>query len=242
MKGLGRRASFLAFCALLTTALCATAFSVFYQELIANATVTTGTLDGSVVCASGTDNEAAGWPTAAPYDSYPALEHPVDVATSGVKQPDVQHLEIEFKKAYPGYAYRCEVRVENTGTVAWHLENVLYIVQKCDEHGEHCAPLLPGPSIHASWTTHCDGSTCAWGDLGVKPPAAHANDWSPIYASIKDQEGCQVHAEDPALTAWLLVGINDPAEQKSVYKISLSYQLEQWNESAWYGCTQPRTP
>jgi hypothetical protein len=228
---------------LLATTLSAAGFSMFYEELTAKATVTTGTLDGSVVCANGADNEATGWPTGQPYDSYPALEHPVDIAGGGVQQPDVQHLTIELKDAYPGYAYRCEVRVQNTGTVAWHLENVAYIVQKCDANGKHCAPLLPGPSIHASWTTHCDGSVCAWGDLGVAPPSPHPlTDWSPIYASVKDQEGCQVHADDPSLTAWLLVGVNGSAEENAVYKISLSYQLKQWNESAWYGCTQPRTP
>ncbi len=39
-----------------------------------------------------------------------------------------------------------------------------------------------------------------------------------------------------------MVGVNHTAAQNAVYKVALSYTLQQWNESAWLGCGQPRTP
>ncbi len=56
MKGLGKRATILAILALCATAFSAAGYSVWYEELRAEATVNTGTLDGSVIC----DNPARG--------------------------------------------------------------------------------------------------------------------------------------------------------------------------------------
>lgn len=241
MKGLGKRATIIAILALCSTAFSAAGYSLWSEELRAEATVNTGTLDGLVVCDNAADNEAQGWPTNDPYSAYPSPTSPHDVGGGGAQGTTSHLIDVVLKDTYPGYAFRCEVHVSNTGSVAWHLEDITYQVSECDANGGDCHSLNPIDPAHKTWTTNCAGAACTWGDKGVTPPVA-GQTWSPIFASVENQEGCQLHHDDPALAAWLMVGVNQPASEHVVYKVALSYTLQQWNESAWTGCGQPRTP
>lgn len=239
MKGLGRQASFLALLALLATAFSTAAYGLWHEELTVSATINTGTLDGALSCTNQLDNEGASWPATAPYSSYPSASPLKNKASATLQAIDTHRVQVVVLDAYPGYAFRCDLRVANSGTVAWHVEDIAFDILKCDQQGANCTPVVPGPQ---TWTTRCNGIECAWGDLGVSPAnPALLPLWSPLYATVRDYEGCQVHSTDPALAASLFGGINQSAAKLSVYKVSLSYRLYQWNESAWTGCNEPRT-
>jgi hypothetical protein len=58
---------------------------------------------------------------------------------------------------------------------------------------------------------------------------------------VANREGCQVH-QNQNIQSSLFVGINQPAKENTKYVIELHYQVNQWNESAWNGCNQPKPP
>jgi hypothetical protein len=121
------------------------------------------------------------------------------------------------------------------------VENIEFTVEKCELPAGPCTPLGPPP---ASQTTTCpivSNSDCTWGDLGINPPdyPDGLEDWSPIYLEVENWEGCQVH-QNQDLDASLFIGVNQSAKENTKYVISVTYTVNQWNESAWEGCNNPK--
>ena len=243
MNALGKRAGFLALVLVMSTALVGAAYTLWYEDVQVSATVATTSLDASIACAPPAENEDPSWPPVGVFNAYPKPNPLKEVASaSALPQTDLHEVELLVENAYPGYAWDCEVHIFNTDPLPWHLENIAIVVEECDQNGANCVVLGPPPP---SWTTVCAGLACSWGDLGINPPGypSGLDTWSPLFAAVTNWEGCQVHEEDFfGLSGSLFVGINQSAKENVVYKLTVTYTVNQWNESAWNGCNQPKQP
>ena len=221
MRGLGRKLSFLAAVAVMATALAGAAHTLWYERLTLGANITTGTLDGSILCATNLDNENPSWPAPGtpidPFEQYPKANPLKDVATALVtRQGSTLHeWVLQVGNTYPGYMFDCEIHVANTGTVPWHVELVQIKVTLPD-----------GTTVFGS----CGRMKCTYGD---RDP--YTQGLSELYVEVANFEGCQVHANDDK-NASLFIGINQAAKEASQYKVELAYQVNQWNESNWFDC------
>ena len=226
MQGLIKRLSFLAIVMVVAIGTLGAAYTLWYEDLELHADVSTGTLTGEIVCATNLDNENPSWPAPPssidPFEQYPKAEPLKDVATDLIThQGDtLQEWVLEVGNTYPGYMFDCELHIANTGTVPWHVEIVTLEV------------MLPNGDLVLG---SCEGSKCTLGDKDPITPGL-----SPIYVEIANFEGCQVHAEED-VNASLFVGVNQSAEEGSLYKVWLTYRVNQWNESTWNDCRDPRT-
>lgn len=241
MNALGQRAGFLAMMLVIATALVGAAYTLWFEDVQISATAATTSLDASIACAPPAENEDSSWSGLPPFSVYPKPNPLKEVASATLETQTDQHLvELTIDNAYPGYAWDCEIHVVNTDPLPWHMENIAFAVEECDAVGSNCVPLGPPP---ASWTTVCTTFTCTWGDPGMNPPTypSGLTTWSPLFAAVTNWEGCQVHKEDFfGLSGSLFVGINQSAKENVVYKLTVTYTVNQWNESAWSGCHQPR--
>lgn len=238
MKGLGRKASFLAIVAVLATALFGSAYSLWFEELSATTNITTSSLDAQITCTDARDNELASWPVVGPFfQAYPKANPLKDVASASVlpQTPPFHSVELQISNAYPGYAWDCEVEVSNTAAVPWHLEDLKVTVLECDVDGENCAPVQPASG---AWTTQCPvfSGICFWGNRGINPPTYPngLENWSPLYVDVNNWKGCQIH-EPYWLSGSLHIGVNQSAKQSTKYKLLIEYQVNQWNESGYTG-------
>ncbi|MBI2765100.1 MAG: hypothetical protein HYX53_04220 [Chloroflexi bacterium] len=225
MKGLGKRASFLAMAAVVAIALLGSAYTLWFEDLTLAANVSTGTLDAQIVCGPPVDNENPFWfPFGVPYANYPPANPLKDVATGPTSAPNGPHeWLLTVGNTYPGYMAGCELHAYNTGTVPWHLEAEQIVITGTD-----------GTSI----TADCSGSfnsTCTAGSLGIGTNTSG----DPVYVQMKNYEGCQVHAPDD-LNMSIFVGVNQIAKENTTYTIRLKFRLNQWNESEWLGCGQKK--
>jgi hypothetical protein len=243
MNALGRKPAFLALVLLAATAVVGSAYTLWYEQLQINTTVSTTTLDASIACSPPGENEDAQWSSFLPFSKYPKPNPLKEVGSVVLEEQDGPHLvELTIEDAYPGYAFDCEVHIVNTDPLPWHMESVQIVVEECDENGENCEVLGPPPT---SWATSCVGFSCTWGNSGVNPPnyPAGLDTWSPLFAYVTNWQGCQVHQGDEfGLPGSFFVGINQSAKENTVYKVSVVFQVNQWNESAWNGCFQPKPP
>lgn len=243
MSMVGKRSGLLALVLVMATALVGSAYTLWYEDLQLSATVATAELDASITCSQPVENESTQWPEGGLFDEYPIADPLKQVASVQKITPQVGPHEVELtvSNAYPGYAWDCEIHIFNTAPVPWHLETIEVIVEECDENGANCQVLDPPPP---SWTMSCVGQTCKWGDLGINPPnyPNGLDTWSPLYIALPNWQGCQVHEEDSlGLSGSLVVGVNQSAKENTVYKITLKYRVQQWNESKWHDCRVLRT-
>lgn len=244
MKGLGRKASFLAIVAVLATAVMGSAYSLWFEELSATTNITTSHLDAKIGCIKPVDNEmpVPNWQTGGWFDLYPNASPLKDVAdTIVLTQPNSHLMELQVSNAYPGYAWDCEIHITNPSPLPWHIEDFVIKVLECDSTGIICNPITPPPAPAPPWAMTCTQYTCSWGSLGISPPnfpnglAA----WSPFNVVIPNWRGCQVHDTDllgPFNGGSLLFGVNQSAKENTKYKIQIEYQVNQWNESSYDGC------
>lgn len=250
MKGLGTKATFLFLSLTLATAVLGSAYTLWFEDLRLEANVTTTTLDGEILCGQVGDNEATNWP-APPSGQDPFGEYPEgpklgpggtlkDVATSIVSDggEDFPHeWSLIVGNTYPGYALDCEVEIFNTAPLPWHVEDMTVTVEECEVPNGPCVLL-------DAWELVCDlDEDCTWGDLGINPPnyPDGLDEWSPVYVEVESFLGCQLHQGDD-LAASLFIGVNQSAKENVKYVITLSYQVNQWNESIWDGCGSLKDP
>ena len=242
MNALGRKSAFLALLLVMATAFAGSAYTLWYEDLQISAQVSTTSLDASIACSPPGENEDSQWSSFPPFGTYPQPDPLKEVGSVVLESQAGPHLvELTIDNAYPGYAWDCEVHVVNTAPLPWHMEDIQIVVEECDENGANCVVLGPPPP---SWVTTCAGGTCRWGDLGISPPTypTGLETWSPLFAAVTNWEGCQVHQEDFfGLSGSFFVGINQSAKEDTVYKISVTYTVNQWNESVWNGCNTPKS-
>lgn len=250
MNGIGRRLSALFVVTVVATAMLGAAHTLWYENLKISAQVSATELDGQIRCGAVSDNEDLDewqWPPPPsnvfpPHTQYPhgPLLGPggtlKDVATGPVSSnpspPDFHEWSIVVGNAYPGFAFDCEVELRNNAPLPWHVETMAITVEECELPGGPCV-------VVDAWELECGvgGYGCEWGDLGINPPnyPDGLDEWSPIYATIESFLGCQVH-QGQIKSSSLFIGVNQSAKENTRYVITLSYQVNQWNESGWYGC------
>lgn len=250
MTSIGKKAGLLALCSVIATALLGSAYSLWFEDVQISAVAATAELDGEIICGQVGDNEATNWPAPPtsqdPFGEYP--EGPLlgpggtlkDVATQiisdgGEGYPHEWSLIVG--NTYPGYALDCEVEIFNTASVPWHVEQMVITVEECEIPSGPCVLL-------EAWELDCESEDdCFWGDLGINPPnyPDGLDEWSPVYVEVENFLGCQLHEGDD-LAASLFMGVNQSAKENIEYRITLSYQVNQWNESIWGGCGVQRQP
>jgi hypothetical protein len=225
MRRLGRKASFLALIAVLATAMLGAAYSLWFENLTLTAHVTTGTLDGKIRCGIPTDNETNGWDDSSePFNSYPQAVPLKDVATTPTgSQNGVHEWDIIVSNTYPGYMLDCEYHLTNTGSVPWHIETEVITVST----GAPPVVIENGVCDTADPFNH---GFCIAGEISPTNPAGH-----PIYVQIEDIRGCQVHHNGEEEGS-LFIGVNQSAHENTTYTITISFQVNQWNESLWDNC------
>jgi len=233
MAGLGRKLSFLLAVAVIATATLGAAHTLWYEDLDLHTQVQTGTLDATIVCGVPGDNENPAWPSppglAQPFASYPKADPLKDVASPITVEATSQYIySLSVENAYPGYMLNCEYHGQNLGSVAVHVEQILIRVTRQQE-GEADVDLGFGV---------CEGNFCRYGDRGVNPPNP-GDEWSEVWAQVANDEGCQLHTEEE-VNGSFFVGINQPAHEEVTYLIEVIFQLNQWNESGWWGCGDPK--
>jgi hypothetical protein len=123
-----------------------------------------------------------------------------------------------------GDTVQCSLTITNAGTVAWHLEGQVLTVLPPD--------IAPYTAVCAGYPGDCVGG-------GVWPEPLSGNS-QPLFVSLDDMRGCQVHAGD-SVEGSLFVGVNQSAVPDATYDIELTITVNQWNESEWDGCGDPRS-
>ncbi len=213
MKSIGQKATFLAICAVLATALMTVATTLWSEDLTLSASLTTGEVDASISCSQLSDNDgpSSGWAEA----DYPAGSAGNNANVTGSASSDGYAFNLNVAKGYPGFAILCKYKLLNNGTVPWHLEV------------EALRASLPGGS---SIDGTCDGTLCS---LGSATPTDTKG--PPIYARMNDLRGCQLHGGEKKEGS-VLIGINQSAEQHVDYNVTIKLRVNQWNESGWLGC------
>ncbi len=211
MTSIGRKAGFLATVALIATVGMSMAYALWFEDLQANIDVTTGTLDGALACESVGDNESGGV-----YESHSASDPPKDFAeVSDGPGGSAHEWTIDVSGAYPGYEFDCQLVITNTGSIPWHIESELIVV---DGDQIDCDAPYPG--------------NCTYGTADPHSP-------DPLYVEIGAVEGCQVHGNDD-LNVPVFIGVNEAAGALTTYTITFQFHLQQWNVSDWAGCGAPR--
>lgn len=236
MRGAGRKASFLGVMAVMATALLGAAYTLWYENINVTANVATGTLDGRIICGGIVgDNDGIninGDIVIGPGDipggtisGYPVPIPDKDVGHVISSQVNDHEVLITVTNAYPGYAIDCEFELSNIGSVMWHVETEIITVDVPvgDPYGDYNSiPCLAG------------ATNCVAGSVGPTNPLA-----PPIYVRARNIQGCQIHpGTDNDESGSIIIGVNQSAIESSTYIIKLTFQINQWNESGWYGCRQ----
>ena len=115
MRPLGQKASFLALAAVIATAVTGAAHAMWFEDLRLTTNVITGTLDARIGCDPG-DPEGL---------------------TLDVDASNLPALVLTVSDAEPNTSFSCLLSIENTGTLAWHLES-----QEVSQTGDDAKPLL----------------------------------------------------------------------------------------------------
>ena len=227
MNALGKRAGFLALVLVMSTALVGAAYTLWYEDVQISTHVTTGELDGRIECGVRDDNEdESGWTNVPPADSYPQADPLKDVADPVIGDgTDPHNYVLTLSNVYPGYMADCELHILNTGTVPWHIEMEQIVVT------EGATTVLTG---------QCDAPNpfsqgeCWAGDISPTDP-----DGEPLYVEFSDLRGCQVHEGNQKVGS-IFIGVNQSAEESTTYTVILKFRIQQWNESYWHNCGDPR--
>ena len=248
MKRVHKQFAIVAMAVVLGTALIGSAYTLWFEDLELHADVTTGELDGWIICGTGVvDNDGfdingdwlsdPGFPLANIF-GYPHADPLKDVGQVTKAENDGDHTYlIEIVNAYPGYAVDCELelRNQNGGTIPWHVETLEIMVRKTLPNGDVIE--LVGPVV-------CDPfpGDCVWGTEPFEPPpTAFDPNSSQISVVVPNFQGCQVHPGDE-VDGSLIIGVNQAAMEGSKYEIWIKFQINQWNESGWSGCGQQTGP
>ena len=105
-----RIASVLMAVALTATALLGAAGTTWYEALSASTTVTTTSLDATVVCSSLSETD------------------PNNSITPGSSANGPYSWVLSIASAYPGYALTCNYTLTNNAPVPWHIETLTVVV------------------------------------------------------------------------------------------------------------------
>lgn len=129
MNRLGKKAAVLALLAVVATALMGAAYTLWYEDLSLNATVSTGTVNGT-------------WNVVANCSDVESKDVGHFVLGPGTVPIVSDTLTLEVTGAYPQYFVNCELHIKGLGSVPFHIESY-----QLD---------LAGPGVPAGTSKLCD--------------------------------------------------------------------------------------
>lgn len=198
----------------------AVAHALWFQVLTLDAQIDTGELRVRWSGLSCNENEPPN-----PFDVEGFPIQTKDVGTLVSLRTD-ELITVTVTNAYPGYAVDCELEWRNVGSVPVHLERWLLTVDD---------PLtLESPDFIVECLADVCESFPGGPDLyGLVPP-------DPIYARLNDPNiGCQLHTGEGSDSSFIF-GVRQTAKENTTYVLKLYAQFNQWNESAWNDCDEPK--
>ena len=231
MRGLGRRVSLLAVFAVIATALLGSAYTLWYENLRLTMNVATATLDGQVQCGNAADNDntPANWGLLGAHAFYsapnPAAMPPSgvgNIVASGPIDSTFHTWQLTISNAYPGYALDCEFELFNNGSVPWRIETEVIQVDTPSQQTGYSST-CGAPHVGLCWAGSYPTNATSWTDkTGL-----------PIFAQAKDYRGCSVNS---GTQGSFFIGVNQSALEHATYRVTLKFQVNQWNESQWSDC------
>lgn len=235
MRGIGRRASFLCVMAVMATALMGAAYTLWYEKLTLEANITTGVLDvtwDTFSCGDNEDPLKNGLQFGVSADNWLFTNKNVGSFVSSPYPSD--ELTLDVTNAYPGYAVDCKLEFLNKGTVPVHIERI-FMELDLDNDLDFDDGLID--CILQNGQPSCRNL-----DPLVDPWPSTVNP-APLYIRWRDGpafgQGCQVHSGE-SLTADFFIGVRQPALENQTYRVRLTLQANQWNESGWNDCGDPK--
>ncbi len=199
-------------------ALLAIANALWFQTLSLHASVSTAEVKVEWTGMSCQDNETA---SGFHFRGWPNPSKDVGKFTNDVGDD----LTLTLSNAYPGYGVDCELELVDTGNVPVHLEQWEITVDD------------PSTPQNPDLVVHCTKSPCKTRPGG---PELYLPIGDPIYGELVDGIGCQLHADDQMASSFR-VGVRQTAHENTTYVVKLHAQFNQWNESAWNGCGDPKS-
>ncbi len=229
MFSIGRTSGVLALVLVVVTALVGAAYTLWYEEVQVSATVSTANLDGQIQCGNAADNDEIPnlWGQLGPHRFYlppSPLKDIGDIVSSAPSDSTYHNWVLTISNAYPGYAFDCQFELFNNGTVPWHIETEVIAVDTPDPQADYTGQ-CGSPHTGLCWAGTYPTSQTTWQDPTVPP----------IFVQAKDYRGCQVHEIGPQGS--FFIGVNQSALEGKTYKVTLKFQVNQWNESQWSDCT-----
>jgi hypothetical protein len=211
----------LALGSLVAVTIVAAASALWFQVLTIDASVTTDELEVQLRGLNCNDNE--------PDNPFQVVGWPIQTKDVGDFDVVLAEGQITITNAYPGYALDCEVEVENIGDVPVHIERWVITIDDPNTPDDPdvfmecvstiCRTFPGGPDLY---------------DVDPTTPDDH------IYAELVDSLGCQLEFEDGAAGSFIF-GVRQPAAEGTTYVVELHAQFNQWNESGWDGCNDPKS-
>ena len=230
MKGLGRKTSLLLVLAVIATALTGAAYSLWYEDVAVNAQVATGNLDVTFSRFQCDESEDADREGEYFDDGYYYVAKEVGSFTSTNTPSD--SLTLTITNGYPGYAVDCKVDVQNIGNVPVHVEREFFDFD-LDNDGDF-------DDLHIECTASGGFQQPDCRNLNpVTFPWTSTANTAPIYTRWVNGLGCQLHTGDRN-AGDLFIGIRQPAAENTTYRVRMTFQFNQWNESGWSGCYTPK--
>ena len=200
--------------------LIAVANAMWFQVLTLDASVSTGELRVRWSGTNCNDNEP---PNPFDVEGFPIQTKNVGTLSS-IRTDEL--ITVTVGNAYPGYAIDCELEWRNVGTVPVHIERWLITIDD------------PATPADPDYIIECLVGVCesfpGGPDLyGLTPP-------DPIYARLNDPNlGCQLHTGQGSDSSFIF-GLRQTAKENTTYVLKLYVQFNQWNESGWDGCDDPK--
>jgi len=230
MKGLGRKTSLLLVLAVIATALTGAAYSLWYEDVAVNAQVATGNLDVTFSRFQCLENEDIDFAGQNFDDGY--LYGAKEVGSFTASPNPADNLTLTITNAYPGYAVDCKIDVQNIGNVPIHIERE-YFDFDLDNDGQF-------DDLHIECVAN-DGfqqPDCYNVNFVTDPWTSTANS-APIYVRWVNGLGCQLHT-GVRNAGDLFIGVRQPAAENTTYRVRMTIQANQWNESGYSGCYTPK--
>ena len=211
----------LALGSLVAVTIVAAASALWFQVLTIDASVTTSDLEVQFRGLSCQDNE--------PDNPFEIVGWPVQNKDVGDFDSSLVEAQLTITNAYPGYAVDCEVEFENIGNVPIHVERWVITVDD------------PNTLEEPDWVYECVTSICRAFPNG--PDLYDVNPTTPddhFYAELTDSLGCQFETGGGEGGSFI-IGVRQPAAEGTTYIVQLHGQFNQWNESGWDGCGDPKS-
>lgn len=184
-------------------------YTLWFEEVGIDGTVTTGTLDAAWVNVGTMCAEYRIDPDDPKVGKGPWLQNgegkDVGSWTIGINDLDDQQLDFTIDGAYPYYTIDCAVKYMNTGTTPWHIQAIS--VAGTSGNLTNCSSYPASPTDFNNVVLECDQ----------------------LYVKLIDGITSQIHQYEEVGSNFF-VQVKQPAAENSTYTFSAAICVAQWNE------------